>query len=497
MTQLAEGIRDRVQDEEISGVFGLPELVGILGQEIDSNKIIRAFAANSAFRAAERHELSTVDNPFRRPVRPDDLEWLDYSKPLGVDRILKLSALLGHRMLRNVYDVDLLYVLPNPKTADPAAVADRKAFYSRRNRIYSALAGPILEQHLFTVLEDMRQPLREPSMNGLIGYVSEYYQRRVAEPGRAFGIALSARERKEAATFTLLQMSAYAPAANRAVAGALRGDYGQVHPGLHHLLLDEYGAWANASQRYQDLLTAAGISLTPAAHWQMYLGSSLARGNYVHHLARNRELFLRFLGALIHKKIDDHVTGPRFAAIAEEAFGLAPEPGGPGSALSEAALSEAGVPGLLTQLVGPFVEASGAAAVEEIYAGFAGAAWLGDTWDRDLSEQLAWADDIPAYVEKARKIDQYLTENNIQVDLDTFIESCEETSTTHVHDDHRLVMIETGKMHFWNNITHQIELNTGDKVLIPLSRLHGSTVLSGECTYHQPIIPEDMLNRIC
>lgn len=50
-------------------------------------------------------------------------------------------------------------------------------------------------------------------------------------------------------------------------------------------------------------------------------------------------------------------------------------------------------------------------------------------------------------------------------------------------------------MHFWNNVTHKIDLHEGDKVLIPVSRLHGSTVLSGECTYHQPIIPEDMYAR--
>lgn len=482
MTQLAESIRDNVQDGELSG---LPE---IFGQEIEINKVIRAFAANSAFRAAERYELSTEENPFRRPVRPDDLEWLDYSKPLRDDCTLKLSALLGHRMLRNIYDGDLLYI---PPTANPAAAADEKAFYSRRNRLYSALAAPILERHLFTMLDDVRPPLSEASMNGFIRHVSEYYQRRAAEPGRAFGIALSARHRKEAATFVFLQMSSYVPAANIAVASALRGDYRQVHPGLLHLLLDEYGAWAKASQRYQDLLTAAGISLTPAAHWQMYLGSSLARGNYAHFLARNRELFLRFLGVLMHKKIDDHVTRPQYDAIAEEGLGLAPEPGN-----TDGAFSEATVPDLLGQMVGPFVEASGPAAVEEIYAGFAAAAWLSGMWDRDLSEQLAWADDIPAYEDRARKIDQYLTENKIQVDLDTFIESCEETSTTHVHDDHRLVMIEAGKMHFWNNITHQIELNAGDKILIPMSRLHGSTVLSGECTYHQPIIPDDMLGRI-
>jgi hypothetical protein len=50
-------------------------------------------------------------------------------------------------------------------------------------------------------------------------------------------------------------------------------------------------------------------------------------------------------------------------------------------------------------------------------------------------------------------------------------------------------------MHFWNNVTHKIELDAGAKLLIPVSRLHGSTVLSGECTYHQPIIPEEMYQR--
>jgi hypothetical protein len=56
-------------------------------------------------------------------------------------------------------------------------------------------------------------------------------------------------------------------------------------------------------------------------------------------------------------------------------------------------------------------------------------------------------------------------------------------------------MIEAGQMHFWNNVTHKIELNEGDKLLIPQSRLHGSTVLSGECTYHQPIIPDELLQQ--
>jgi hypothetical protein len=46
----------------------------------DPNDVLREFAANTAFRAAEWEELTTEDNPFRRPVRPDDLTWLDYSE---------------------------------------------------------------------------------------------------------------------------------------------------------------------------------------------------------------------------------------------------------------------------------------------------------------------------------------------------------------------------------------------------------------------------------
>ena len=82
------------------------------------------------------------------------------------------------------------------------------------------------------------------------------------------------------------------------------------------------------------------------------------------------------------------------------------------------------------------------------------------------------------------------------MDLDTFVESEEETSTTHVHNEHRLVIIEEGQMHFWNNVGIRIALNRGDKLLIPTSRLHGSVVLSGTCTYHQPIISEELLAEV-
>lgn len=451
------------------------------------HEVVKAFSRNSAFRAAEWEELTTEQNPFRRPVRPDDLDWLDYSSPMPVHRVLMLSGLLGHRMLRNIYDTDLQYLAP---TANPAAETDRSDFYSERNRTLGALARPVLERHLFTFLDGEREPLAEPTPAGLTRHVLDHARRRADEPGAAFEAALATKGRREAATYLLLQLSAFLPAGNAAVARSAIGEYDAAHPELRGLLLDEYRGWVDRAGSYRTLLDDANLQPTTGAYWQLYLNSSLARGNHLHHLAANHERLFELLGALLHKKIDEQVTSARFAEVFADGLGSAAEYFRPSESRPEP------IERYLARLLDPLRATFGdAPVVEAVHRGFADAAWLSDLWHRDLSAQITWADRIEEYQEKAEKIDQMLTNENIEVDLDTFVETSEETSTTHVHDDHRLVMIEVGQMHFWNNVTHKIQLNQGDKLLIPTSRLHGSTVLSGSCTYHQPIIPDDMLRQ--
>ncbi|MGH3695312.1 MAG: hypothetical protein ACRDRX_15220 [Pseudonocardiaceae bacterium] len=135
---------------------------------LDPNEVVRAFAANPAFRAATAEELVNEHNPFRRPVRPDDLAWLDFSVPLVPAKALMLSALLGHRMLRNIYDSDTLYV---PAQANAAAASDGSHFYSAGNRAWGVLAAPVLEQHLFAMLADEREPLVGSGITALQAHV--------------------------------------------------------------------------------------------------------------------------------------------------------------------------------------------------------------------------------------------------------------------------------------------------------------------------------------
>lgn len=461
--------------------------VGTTSTHADANDVVRAFAANPAFRAATADELVNEHNPFRRPVRPDDLAWLDFSVPLTPGKALMLSGLLGHRMLRNVYDSDTLYV---PEQLTSAAASDGVHFYSAENRARGALAAPVLERHLFTMLANERQPLAESSIDSLRRHVRTRNEELVDVPRLAFEVARATGDRHNAAIFLLVQLAAILPAMHAAIGRHALGDYDTALPGMRAQVLREYRDWVERASRYGRLFTEAGLSAAPVAYWQFFLGSSLSRANHLHFLARQPKRFGEFLGVLAYKKIDDAASARMLMTVLGEGLGTATEYFDGVEPFASASVDE-----MVTGLVGPLLDVAGDRAVELFLAGFEDAHWLARLWDADLVSQLEWADQIELYQEKAEKIDHKLKADEIDVDLDTFVETEEETSTTHVHDEHRLVIIEAGQMHFWNNIGKRISLDQGNKLLIPASRLHGSVVLSGSCTYHQPIISEELFQQ--
>ncbi|MFC5220496.1 hypothetical protein [Streptomyces coerulescens] len=461
----------------------------IKSTEDDPNGIVRRYAANSPLRSATAEELVNEDNPFRRPVRPHDLGFLDYGKPLTADLVLRLSSLLGHRMLRTVHDTDVLFV-PGGGEGHPS-VDDAAAFRSTENRIRGQQAARVLEHHLFDWLSAEHTPF-EGGLPELVGHVQGVAEERRGAPGRALDVARSCRHRRAAATFALVQLTADRPAVHSAVGRNLVGDYDTAHPTLRGLLLEDFQGRTTRAGSYRRLLADAELSAEPYAYWQFFLSSALAGANHLHQVARDHARLAEFLGAWVHHRIDEAATAEGYAGIVQEAFGTdapayftdAPRESGD----SLAALTE--------ELLAPLVLRFGKQALGSFHRGFEDARRLAAVADRDLAVQLDWADRLDEYRVKAEKLDAIIKENDLQVDLETFVESHEETSTTHVHDDHRLVVVEIGQMHFWNNVDQMIPMNEGDKLLIPAERLHGSMVRSGTCTYHQPVISEDLLAQV-
>ncbi|MFD4628392.1 hypothetical protein ACFVYR_00610 [Streptomyces sp. NPDC058284] len=455
----------------------------------DPNGIVRRYAANTPFRSATADELVNEDNPFRRPVRPHDLGFLDYGTPLTADRALRLSALLGHRMLRTVHDADLLFV-PAAGEGHPSA-ADAEAFRSLDNRVLALRAGQVLENHLFHWLDEERTPL-EGGPDAVTRHVQGVLEERRARPGRALEVARSCRHRTDAATFALVQLTAARPAVQSAVSRGLLGDHDPAHPALRGLLLDDLRDRADRAPHYRALLAGAELSAEPYAYWQFLLGSSLAGANHLHSVARDHARLGEFLGAWVHHRLDEAVTAAAYGEVFQEAFG------DEGAAYFTDApqLTGEGLAALAGALLDPLVDRFGAGAAHSFHRGFEDARRLASVSDEDLAVQLDWADRLDEYKVKAEKLSALIAENGIEVDLETFVESHEETSTTHVHDDHRLVVVEIGQMHFWNNVGQMIPMEEGDKLLIPAERLHGSMVRSGTCTYHQPVISEELLGQV-
>ncbi|MET0906938.1 MAG: cupin domain-containing protein, partial [Tardiphaga sp.] len=138
----------------------------------------------------------------------------------------------------------------------------------------------------------------------------------------------------------------------------------------------------------------------------------------------------------------------------------------------------------------------GAEAVREVAAGVAMARSLAECARQDLGDQLGWLSSLDRYREYAHLIDRRIAQEAPDIDRETFVEPREMCSTTHVHDDHRLVVIESGNMVFWGNLGMTLRLKPGEMVLVPQGRLHGSSIESDECVYHQPIISDDWIDAV-
>jgi len=451
-----------------------------------ANEVIAAFASNYAFRSAEDHELINEMDPFRRPVRPHDLELLDYSVALGRDDLLGLSSLLGHRMLMNAYETEYLFLPP------AGAVEARESFrdyYAPESVALGQLARPILEHHLFNCLHERDGGGAGVRLDDLHGACIEIEGRLIdadEQMSRAIG---ALKDPRAAAVFALAQLTCGWQARSRALARGTTGEYADVYPALEEFARAQASAMAGENMRARALLKGAGLLARPRAYWQFYLSTTLARVNNLYRLARDHGRFFDFIGALVHQAISDQAFARTMMPALERLIGTA---GSERPVQAEASSPERS--SLVTRLVAPLVELYG---LEDVAAGFlrglAVAQSLSELAHADLTRQITWADDLERYKLEAERLQGLIDLGELDVHVDTFVESSTETSTTHVHDEHRLVVIASGEMVFWNNVGAKISLVTGEKMMVPRTRLHGSTVVSGECTYHQPVIPEEQI----
>ena len=443
--------------------------------------LIKQFAAAGPFRSATVDELLLDDDFHRRPLRPEDFDFLKFMKPVREHNVSRLPALASGRTLMSIYELD---VARPPVSSEPADWQRFADFYREDTRELGAQIAPFLEAYAFEYLT------KDVDTSEDTGAVSARLTRIVDDElafwSATFERLMSNDYLEQGLRFIMVQRWALAVSKRRALARAGASGFFDMlapdeRPSLHRQVPDD--------ALFERVAEASCITRRQHAYWQFYLPTSVAKCNLLYALGRRPDRSFGLIGAA-------------FAAEAEWlAFGLALEracahlqPASRGPADSDAlrAALQQRCARALERVAQGFGDVARAQCVQGVVAGER----LAERGRWDLGEQLRWLSSIREYVNFAHRISSRIDAECPGIDRETFIEPQEMCSTTHVHNDHRLVTIEEGDMLFWGNVGMQLSMHKGDMVLIPDGRLHGSTVVSNECTYHQPIIPNEWVEAL-
>ena len=413
---------------------------------------IKGFAAQEDFRSAGVSELLLPDISQRRPLRPEDLDFLKFEKPVDPGARSRLAALASGR---------ILYCLNDDARDGRAANAgfDAKAIRA------------VLESLAFEYLNVGAGVYGPEVINA--HDVAQFFENRARDYGDV--LATLSRDDYLIEGLGVAAIQNYFPRHRIIASGAFRADASWLLPPVE----EQFARGDAVGTAMRQLLELTNLD-SRTFYWQFYLPTTLARANLPWSMALGATHDYAYLGVALTLELDFRA----FLYFAERA--LVQMSGAAAPLLINPAQQRAGI---LDALV-PAFAALDPVALRELQTGFAIGRELSDAAMWDLATQLAWLGRIDVHVEAAGSIANRIDREWPDIDRDTFVEPQEMCSTTHVHDDHRLVMIEAGDMIFWGAPNMRHRMYKGDKILIPAGRLHGSTVVSPECTYHQPIIPE-------
>lgn len=453
-----------------------------LSKDYDAiRELIRDFASHDAFRSAVVDELVLDEDFYRRPVRPEDLAFIKFKRPARAETVSLLPFLAAQRILLAINE---LKVARLPK--DPGKFSDYAQFYETENQVLGARIRPFLEAFSFSFLAPDSIPAATAEQ--IVGRIEARVETDATRWSRVLTNLAEADYLEDGLRYILIQNRSLAPSKRHAFAGAEAAGFFDLLPedARPRFVVDPTGDGAAA-----ELAAACGVTKREHSYWQFYLSTSLAACNFLHALGNRPDRALQFLGAAF-------VAEAQWLAFScligrgSQFLGLETS----GSATADVANATADLRDRVARAVAAIDDRYGRFGLQQINQGVDAAIRLADVGWGNLAEQLRWLSSVERYQKIAQTIDARIQAECPDIDRETFVEPREMCSTTHVHDDHRLVVVESGDMVFWGNLGMELRIKPGEMVLVPQGRLHGSSIESDECTYHQPIIPEEWIQAL-
>jgi hypothetical protein len=440
--------------------------------------VAKRYASNPLY--LDNEEWTNDDNPYRRQLRPQVLDHLDFSRALRRDEILNYPSLAVQRLLTTIYEADLMFL---PATGLAEKWADFHRFYNPTNRALGEMIRPALEKHAFGFLDQEVEVSGAWTRESLEAFLRELERSNHSEPSAAERAIEKSTDPQRAARMWLVQFAPdFLSEASPMIRNVL-GHYGPAQSEWFKIIIDEYGYGVHEtkhSRLFENTLTSAGLNADLHHYWQYYLTSSLMLNNYFHYLGKNHELFFRYLGALYYTE----TTLVDFCRRAVELLNTVFEGRADTSYFSEHVHIDTHHGRMaLEKLILPVVDACGPIVIPEIVRGFEEFQVLAQIADDDFAAQIEWMDGGPTNKKLHDPVWGSIDSGRVTAPIAHLVEPRGELSNTHCHDGDELCHIVSGTMRFVSGLDSYQILEPGQGTVILRNRLHGAIIESEECVY--------------
>ena len=444
-------------------------------QERSIDQLIQQFAAWPLL-----NDVSTTvtkNNPFARPMRPQDLKSGIFAKPLELAQLTDNSYLLAQRILTNIYELDLLFL---PHDGSQFDLKTFNTFYDQQYYRVGEQIRETLEHHVFSFLDQEVQVDGQWTLERFNQYTSGILKAIEESESSLYKMLTSSKDPQAAGRFFLIQCAGDFLSEASAMGRNVLGNLGQTTSELFKVFIDEYGYGVHHKKHstiFEALLTELGMSKDIHAYWQFYTASSLALINYCHYISKNHRYFFRYLGALYFTEASlAFVTKGQSKAI-KAVFGQ--------DTCTQYFDEHSHIDVhhgrmALENLIHPVVAQYGEQVIPEILLGFEQFRLLQDLADEDLARHIHYHDHAQDYV--YANTDPQVREQLVKSDMQ-FTESQHELSISHMHPVDELFSVTHGEVELILSPDKKITLTAGQTACLPKGILHGSHVLSEQCQY--------------
>jgi len=427
----------------------------------------------------DNQEWVNDDNPYRRQLRPQVIEHLDFSRVQPRAQLLHYENLAAQRILTSIYEADLMFL---PKAGFAERSEDFHRYYSPSNRALGEYIRPALERFAFGFLEEEVETSGRWTTASLEAYRTQL-EDHVSTASRSETAIEKSADPERAARMWLVQLAPdFLSEASPMIRNVL-GNYGAPQSDWFKIIIDEYGYGVHNtkhSQLFERTLESVGLRSDLHHYWQFYLNSSLMLNNYFHYLGKNHELFFRYLGALFYTETMLVDFCRRAAELLHRIFGDTADV----RYFTEHVHIDVHHGRMAWEkLVRPVVAACGAQVIPEIVRGIEEYRLLEDLADQDFAAQIEWMDGGPANKQLHDPVWEAISSGRVSAPVAHLVEPRGELSNTHCHDGDELCHIVSGTMRFVSGLDSYQILEAGEGTVIHRNRLHGAIIESAECLY--------------